>query len=245
MWKERLQRGKNNNPAKTGTATRTMLLRMLFVICCIIEHAFGNRLAIPFHSLLFPIPQVSLKVSSKVTLFMNFSNWNTLLRIVILLLCDLVWKPACTKLKRTLWIKAERPRYIMNARACEAQTCSRRNEQQGSDSDFAYPAINQEQLHWSIHQWIVNKQSFSTKPLNSQHIMHCVLYKTLSQLDFVCRVILEESAKEMFKLCLKRKSGYDTVEEWISRAYWGYSCSATATAHLQGKRNRDTSQRPN
>lgn len=102
-------REKNNNPTKTRTATRTMLLRMLFVMCCVIEHTFWNRLAIPFHSLLlFPIPQVSLKVSSKVTLFMNFSNWNALLRIVILLLCDLVWKAACTKLKRSLWIKAVR-----------------------------------------------------------------------------------------------------------------------------------------
>lgn len=80
---------------------------MLFFICWITEHTFWNRLAIPFHSL-FPIPQVSLKVSSKVTLFMNFSNWNALLRIVSLLLCDLVWKAACTKLKRALWIKAER-----------------------------------------------------------------------------------------------------------------------------------------
>lgn len=81
---------KNYNPIETGTIARTVLLRMVLVIRCLIEYIFGNRLAIPFHSLLFPIPQVSLKASSKVTLFMNFSSWNALLRIAILLQCDLV-----------------------------------------------------------------------------------------------------------------------------------------------------------
>lgn len=174
MWKDRLQQGKNNNPTKTHTATRTILLRMLFVICCIIEHTFWNRLAIPFHSLLFPVPQVSLKVSSKVTLFMNFSNWNALLRIVILPLCDLVWKPASTKLKRTLWIKAVRldtevynehksmwgP--VLLPQKWAARVC------------FWFCLSSYKSSATSLKHTSGKSEQAVFQPLNSQHITHCI-----------------------------------------------------------------------
>lgn len=44
------------------------------------------------------------------------------------------------------------------------------------------------------------------QPLNSQHITHCILHKTLSQLDFACMAILGQNGEDIFKVCLKRKA---------------------------------------
>lgn len=163
----------------------------------------GNSISF---TLLFPIPQVSLKVSSKVTLFMNFSNWNALLRIVILLLCDLGWKAACTKLERTLWIKAERLGTEIY------------NEHQSTWGPVLLPQKWAARVWfwfcWSSYKsratsmkltWVKSEQAVF-QPLNSQHITHCILHKTLSQLDFACMAILGQNGEDIFKVCLKRKA---------------------------------------
>lgn len=163
----------------------------------------GNSISF---TLLFPIPQVSLKVRSKVTLFMNFSYWNALLRIVILLLCDLVWKAACTKLKRSLWIKAER----LGAEIF--------NEHKSTWGPVLLPQ------KWAARVWFwfcwssyksratslkytgVKSEQAVFQPLNSQHIIHCILYKTVLQLDFPCMAILGQNGEDIFKVCLKKKT---------------------------------------
>jgi len=61
----------------------------------------------------------------------------------------------------------------------------------------------------------------------------------LSQLDFACRVILGENAEEMFVLCLKRKL---VMIQW--RSGLAEPTEHPPTAHLQKKRSRDPSQRP-
>lgn len=152
-----------------------MLLRMLFVISCIIEHTFWNRLAIPFHSLLlFPIPQVSLKVSSKVTLFMNFSNWNALLRIVILLLCDVVWKPACTKLKRTLWIKAVRLDTELYNEHKSMEGPVLLPQKWAARVWFWFCLSSYKSRATSLKHTSVKSEQAVFQPLNSQHLMHCI-----------------------------------------------------------------------